>query len=155
MTLEIGSGVPVSGSAVTNWLRSMKLWVRSLAPLSGLRIQRCHERWCRSQTLLGSCLAVALAGYSSHSTPSLGTSICCRCGPKKTKKKKKKILSTQFEALTRSWSILLIEQLLMSKPDHFLYWAHTRCDHCMSILITPEPGSDPWAVALFPGAPSN
>ena len=45
---------------------------------------------------LGSHVAVALAqasNYSSDSTPSLGTSICCRSGPrngKKTKKKKKK-----------------------------------------------------------------
>ena len=41
---------------------------------------------------LGSGVAVALAkagGCSSNSTPSLGTYICCGCGPKKTKKKKK------------------------------------------------------------------
>ena len=41
---------------------------------------------------LGSCVAVAVAqgsSCSSDSTPSLGTSICCRCGPKKTKEKKK------------------------------------------------------------------
>ena len=36
-------------------------------------------------------VAVALAGSrSSNSTPSLGTSICHRCGPKKQKKKKRK-----------------------------------------------------------------
>ena len=38
---------------------------------------------------LGSCVAVAVAkagGYSSDSTPSLGTSVCCRYGPQKTKK---------------------------------------------------------------------
>ena len=40
---------------------------------------------------LGSHMAVAVAGsYSSDSTPSLGTPICCECGPKKTKKKKKR-----------------------------------------------------------------
>ena len=33
-------------------------------------------------------MAVAEAGsYSSHSIPSLGTSICCKCGPKKAIKK--------------------------------------------------------------------
>ena len=51
-----------------------------LALLSGLR--------CRSQTWLGSCVAVAVvqaSGYSSNLTPSLGTSICCGCSPKKTK----------------------------------------------------------------------
>ena len=27
----------------------------------GLRLRRCREMWCRSQTRLGSCVAVALA----------------------------------------------------------------------------------------------
>ena len=56
-----------------------------------LRIQHCRELWCRLQTQLGSWVAVALVkagGYSSNLIPSLGTSICCKCGPKKTKKKK-------------------------------------------------------------------
>ena len=45
------------------------------------------------QTLLGSCVAVAvvLAGdYSSDLTPSLETSMCHRCGLKKTKDKRQK-----------------------------------------------------------------
>ena len=37
----------------------MRLQVRSLASLRGLRIRRCHEPWCRSQTQLGSGVAVA------------------------------------------------------------------------------------------------
>ena len=38
------------------------------------------------QTQLGSGVAVAVAGNcSSYLTPSLGTSICHRCGPKKKK----------------------------------------------------------------------
>ena len=71
----------------------MRTLVQSLALLSGLRVWRCHELWCRSQTWLRSLVAVALAvagSYSSDSTPSLGISICRGCGPKKTKKKKKK-----------------------------------------------------------------
>ena len=36
------------------------LWVQSLALLSGLRIQNCHELWCGSQLQLGSRVAVAL-----------------------------------------------------------------------------------------------
>ena len=69
----------------------MRMWVWSLASLSGLGIQHCHELWCRSQTQLGSDVAVAEAGSCrSVLTPSLGTSICQRCGPKKQKKKKKK-----------------------------------------------------------------
>ena len=62
--------------------------------LSGLRIWHCRELWCRSQTQLGPGIAVAVVkvgSYSSNLTPSLGTSICHRCGlKKKTKKKKKK-----------------------------------------------------------------
>ena len=42
------------------WLETMKLWVWSLALLSGLRIRRCHELWCRSQMWLGHCTAVAV-----------------------------------------------------------------------------------------------
>ena len=46
--------------------------------------------WCRSQMRLRSCIAVAVAvagSCSSDLTPSLGTSICRRCSPKKKKKK--------------------------------------------------------------------
>ena len=42
---------------------------------------------------LGSGVAMAVAqagGYGSDSTPSLGTSICCRMGPRKGREKKKK-----------------------------------------------------------------
>ena len=46
----------------------------------------------RLQTQLRFCVAVPVAeaeGYNSNSTPSLGTSICSRCGPKKQKTKQK------------------------------------------------------------------
>ena len=69
-------------------LGAMRLQVRSLASLSGLRIQHCCELWCRSQMQLGSDVAVAAAqvrGYSSHLTPNLGTSRCCRCSSKRQK----------------------------------------------------------------------
>ena len=68
-------------------LGTMRLQVLSLASLSGLKIRCCHELWCRSQTWLGSDVAVAVVYACSHSsnwTPSLGTSICCECSPKKT-----------------------------------------------------------------------
>ena len=42
-------------------LGTMRLQVRSLALLSGLRIQCCCELWCRSQIRLGSGIAVAVA----------------------------------------------------------------------------------------------
>ena len=65
--------------------------VRSLALLSGSRIWCCCELWCRSQTRLRSCVAVAVAQAgrcSSDLTPRLGTSICHRCSPEKQKSKK-------------------------------------------------------------------
>ena len=66
----------------------MRMWVRTLASLSGLRIRCCHELWCGSEMQLGSGIAVAVVQASSSSsnlTPSLGTSVCCRCGLNKNK----------------------------------------------------------------------
>ena len=40
-------------------LGTVRLWGQSLTPISGLRIQRCRELWCRSKTRLGSGVAVA------------------------------------------------------------------------------------------------
>ena len=63
----------------------------------GWRIQCCCKLWCRSQIWLGSGVAVAVAvavaaasSCSSDSTPSLGTSMCCRIGPIKAKQNKTK-----------------------------------------------------------------
>ena len=81
-------------------LGTMRLWVQSLAPLSGSRIQHCHDLWCRLQTQFRSGIAVAVvqaSGYSSSWTPSLGISICRGCSPKKTKRQKK----------NNEWRILL------------------------------------------------
>ena len=64
----------------------MRTQVRSLASLSGLRIQCCHELWCKSQMWLRFHVAVAVVeagSCSCHSTPQLGTSIYFRCSPKK------------------------------------------------------------------------
>ena len=64
----------------------MRTQIQSLALLSGLRICCYCELWCRRKMWLESPIAVAVASsYSSYWTPSLGTSMCCRCGPKKTK----------------------------------------------------------------------
>ena len=41
-------------------LGTMRLQVQSLASLNGLRIWHCRELWCRSQTRLGSGVAVAV-----------------------------------------------------------------------------------------------
>ena len=48
-------------SGNSSQLGTTRLQVWSLVSLSGLRIQLCHELWCRSQTELGSGIAVALA----------------------------------------------------------------------------------------------
>ena len=61
-----------------------------MALLSESGIQCCHELWYRLQ--MGSGIAVVVAqasSCSSDSTPSLGTSMCHGCGPKKQKKEKK------------------------------------------------------------------
>ena len=54
-------GVPVMAQWKQIQLGTIRLWVRSLALLSGLRVQHCHELWCRLQMQLGSCVAVAVA----------------------------------------------------------------------------------------------
>ena len=52
--------VPIVAQQIRIRLVSMRMQVRSLALLSGLRIQHCHELWCGSQMWLGSRVAVAL-----------------------------------------------------------------------------------------------
>ena len=72
-------------------LATMRLRVQSLASIGGLKIWCCHELWCRSQTWLGSGVAVAVvqaSSCSSNSTPTLG----CKRSPKKAEKEMKSIL---------------------------------------------------------------
>ena len=56
---------PLWLSRLLTRLISMRMWVRSLGPLSGLRIQRCLELWCRSQMSLGPGVVVAVAQADS------------------------------------------------------------------------------------------
>ena len=49
-------GIPVEAWQKRIRLGTTRLWVQSLALLSGLRIQRCYELWCRLQTWLGPML---------------------------------------------------------------------------------------------------
>ena len=86
-------------SGLKNWLVSIRIWVQSLAFLNGLRIQPCCELWCRSQTQFGFLIAVAVAKAGSCSSdliPSLGTSICCGYGPKKSETWPKKMHAKCF-----------------------------------------------------------
>ena len=54
----------LGGPLLAQWkqtlLVSMRMWVPSLALLSGLRIWPCLELWYRSKMQLGSCIAVAV-----------------------------------------------------------------------------------------------
>ena len=60
-------------------------------------------------------LAVAVAGsYSSDSVPSLGTSICRGCGPKKTKDQKKK--KKEREKKKETTSVGKLSNKLLDKP---------------------------------------
>ena len=81
-------GVPV----VAHWLKTQHSVCEdaglTLASLSGLRIWHCCKLQHKSQIQLRSCVAVA-GSCSSDLTPSPGTSICCRCDPKKTKRVKR------------------------------------------------------------------
>ena len=105
------SVVPWHGSSIMAqqkriWLVPMRTWVRSLALLSGLWIHHCHELWWRPHTRLRSGVAVAVvkAGRcSSDSTPSLGTSICRRCGPKKRPKLNKQQKKTSLRILAHGF----------------------------------------------------
>ena len=54
-------GVPAVAQQLMNLIiASMRMQVRALALLSGLRIWCCHELWCRSQMHLGSGIAMAV-----------------------------------------------------------------------------------------------
>ena len=119
----------------------MMTQVRSLASLSGLRIWHCRELWCRSQVQLGSHVAVAVSvaediGCSSNSTPSQGTSICHRCGPKKhththtqREKRKKKgfCVQEQHRALlsyisNKNVLKMIIIQRCVEEAEFYLQW---------------------------------
>ena len=60
-------GVPIMAHRKQIWLVSMRMQVQSLVSLSELRIWRCYELWCGSQTWLESGVAVALAYVGSCS----------------------------------------------------------------------------------------
>ena len=60
--LKLGNrGVSVVAQWKQIWPGPMRLQVRLLTLFSELRIRRCHQLWCSSQTWLESDVAVALA----------------------------------------------------------------------------------------------
>ena len=113
-----------------NLTASMRMQVRSLASFT-VRIQRCHELWCRSQVWLRSGIAVAVvqAGSCSlDSTSRLRTSICHGCGPKKQKKETKE-KKTPYLLLNVSPSVHGLSLLITSPPSIWrgscTLWTHT------------------------------
>ena len=58
--IKVIYGVPIMAQQKQIQLGTMRMRVRSLASLRGLRIQRCHELWCRWQTWPGSHVTVAV-----------------------------------------------------------------------------------------------
>ena len=61
MILRTQIGVPAVAQWLMNPTRNHEVAGSVPALVSGLRIRRCRELWCRLQTRLGSCVAVALA----------------------------------------------------------------------------------------------
>ena len=76
---------PTSIPEDTGSILGLAQWVKVLDLLKP------DELWCRLQTWLGSRVAVAVVydnSCSSNLIPSLVPSICCWCGPEKTKQTK-------------------------------------------------------------------
>ena len=109
-------GVSVVGQCVkypTPW--SLRMQVRSLASLSGLRIWCCHKLRCRLQIPLRSSVAVAVVqpgSCSSDWTSSLGSCIGHRYGPKKDNRRKYDLPCHDYvkvkirSCLALSWSLV-------------------------------------------------
>ena len=101
-------GVPILVQQKWIQLGTMRLWVRSLASLSGLRICCYHELWCKLQRRLGSAAAVALIGPLAWEHPYAAGAALKR---QKDKKKKKRItledLHYPSSWLTKSYSMML------------------------------------------------
>ena len=128
-------GFPVMVQRKRIRLGTMRLPTWSLVLLIGLSIWHCCVLWCRSQTQLRSYIALAVAkafSCSSDLIPSLRTSICSGCGPKKQKQTNKQTNKKKTKADPRGWSFFVI-WLLDSPVLHpiytqlpWLYWVLDR-----------------------------
>ena len=135
----------------------MRTKVQTLALLSGLRIQPCCKLWCvglrhgLDPMLLW--LWYSPGGYSSNSTPSLGTSICLRCGPKNTRVcthtqakcnnklgagKGSDLGNQEIEFLFLTWPsagcVTSDQEPPLSGP-HFFRWHWQSCERLSSAII--------------------
>ena len=96
--------VPLWLSRLQTQLVSMRMQVWSLASLSELRIWHCQEM---------QCLVLPWLWLQLQFNPSLGTSICPRCSPKKAKKKK--------ERKKKRWSRELYTHTHVRARAHCIY----------------------------------
>ena len=68
MIKKLFCGVPIMAQQKRIQLGARRLRVRSPVLLSGVRIRRWHKLWCRSQTWLGSGVAVDVVDSGSCSS---------------------------------------------------------------------------------------
>ena len=110
----------------------MRTQVRFLALLNRLRIQQRHELWCRSRRRLGPGIAVAVvsaSGYSSNSTPSLGTSKERKKESERKKGSERKKVTKEIEMANRHMKNkafnftkeMLIKIIRSSFHIHYIY----------------------------------
>ena len=110
-------------------IASMRIQVQSLALLSGRKSRIAVTCGVGRRCKLRSHVAVAVAqagNCSSNSTPSLGTSICHRCGPKKAKNKQTKtLLIVKFQAQLNVQSLVQWITMYQSpRINHFQFMAN-------------------------------
>ena len=126
------AGVPVVAQWKQIQVVSMRMRIQSLPSFSGLGIRRCHELWCRSQTQLGSHIAVAVAQASRcswDSTLSLGTSMCHGWGPKK-----RGLGGREFLFFFSFWLQLWHVEVSWARN-----WTCATVATCITAAATPDP----------------
>ena len=132
-----------------------------MALLSGLKIWRCRELWCRSQMWLRSGVAVA-GSCSSDLIPGLEISMCCACGPKKTKTNKQNNQKTPFWKwkmgnIATTMILCLAGTEKASFPGdkvnsllRLQFWSLESLERtCLSTALVAT-GLSPWEVHSFP-----
>ena len=144
--MEKNIGIPIVVQRKWIQLVSTRMQFGSLALLHGSAIWGCCEMWCRSQTQLGSCIAVAMVqagSWSSDLTPTLATSICHGCGPKKKQKRNKKrtfkkIYILEFITINFHWSIKLnlYNREICIHTYIYIYIYTTQCQYFFFNMIT-------------------